>query len=310
MFERIQNSHFYALATIILWSYAYVGTRLVVLDHTIGAAQLGFIRNLTAALFFVALLRIQRAALPAPRDVPVFLLAGFLGFALYMFIFTKGMETVTGGTSAILLATIPLFTAALSAFFFRERLSPLGWLALLISFSGTAILSLWHGVFSLNVGVAWTLGAAVSMSFYNILQRYLSRRAARPYTSLQITSYSFMSAVFLSLFLLPSSAEQFLAASGSIRLTAILLGIFPSALAFLAWAKAISLGKNLSSVVNYLFLVPFTALIACYFALDELPDAGALVGGAVILAGLWLFNKALHLSRAASLKNLNLVKRG
>lgn len=305
----LKNSHVYALTTIILWSYAYVGTRIIVLEQSIGAAELGFIRNLTGSLFFIALLLIKKTALPPLRDVPLFLLAGLLGFGLYMFVFTKGMQSITGGTSAIILSTIPLFTAVLSALFFKEKLSPPAWLALLIAFSGTVILSLWNGAFSVNIGVGWTLIAAVSMSLYNIMQRYLARRAVRPYNSLQITAYSFLGAVLLTVFMLPSAADQFIAASGHTRLLAIMLGIFPSALAFLAWAKAISLGKSLTSVTNYLFLVPFAALIACFIALGELPDAGALVGGAVILSGLWLFHRALH-RQATPATNLNIDKRG
>lgn len=310
MLKSLPSSHFYALTTIVLWSYAYVGTRLIMLDHSIGAAELAFIRNLTGSLLFVAFLLIKKTALPALKDLPVFLLAGFLGFGLYMFIFSKGLETITGGTSAILLATIPLFTAILSSAIFKEKLPLLGWLGLLLAFAGTAVLSLWNGAFSVNIGVAWTLGAAVSMSFYNILQRYLARRAVRPYNSLQITAYSFMAAVLLTAFLLPSAAGQFTAASDSTKLMAVTLGIFPSALAFLSWAKAISLASSLTSVTNYLFLVPVAALIACFIAMDELPDAGALVGGAVILSGLWLFNKALHIRQKIPVTSSNLDKRG
>lgn len=297
MLDNIPRSHFYSTATIIIWSYAYVGTRLIVTEHSVGSAELCFIRNSIAMLLFILLMLARRTHLPALRDIPIFLLSGGFGFALYMYMFAKGLETITGGTSAILLATIPLITAVISSLVFQEKLPLLGWLAMGVSFSGAALLSLWHGTFSVDVGVAWTLAAAVAMSLYNIIQRYLARRAVRPYDSLQITAYSFIAAVALSLFLVPSSAEQFMAASSKTRLLIVTMGIFPSALAFLLWAKAISIANSLNSVINYLFLVPFVVLIACFLALDELPDEGALVGGPIILVGLWLYNKAMRLQQ-------------
>lgn len=294
MLNKIPKSHFYAFGAVCLWASAYVVTRLVVLDGSIGAAQLGFIRNLTSALFLSAVLGVKGFGLPPVKDWPIFLLGGLTGFALYMYLFSKALETVDGGTSAILLATSPLITALLATFIFKERLSRLAWFAMFLALSGVAVLSLWENGFNMAQGVYLTLASAVSLSCYNIVQRYLGIRGCRKYSPLQISGYCFVCAALLSLFLFPGSARQFMAAPITIKFYAVSLGILPSSIGFMFWAKALSIAKSTNSVVNYMFLTPFLALVACFLFLDEAPNAGTFVGGAIILAGFYLFRVAVR----------------
>ena len=289
--------HLYSAVTILLWSYAYVGTRFVVTESAIGTAELAFIRNFVSALIFISVLCVTKTPLPALRDVPLFLLAGGVGFVIHTITFSMGLETITGGTSSVLQSTIPLMTAAMGVLVFREKLSWKSWGAMLIAFAGTAVLSLWSGIFSINIGTLWSLLAAACLAFYNIIQRHLPHREIRPYEPLHITAYCFISATLISLFMLPSAYGQFSEASGLVQLTTVCLGIFPSAIAFVFWSKAISMTKNLASVTNYIFLTPFAVFLVCYLVLDEIPDGGTFIGGILILAGLWLFNISMRTSQ-------------
>lgn len=299
MLNKIPHSHFYALAAIFLWSFAYAGSRFVVTGGHISAYELSFIRNFTAMLCFAALLVARRQPVfPALRDIPIFLVGGLLGFAMYIALFNKGLETINGGTSATLVATVPLLSTAVASALFKEKLPRLALASMLISFSGVAVLSLWGGGLSVNIGIVWTLAAAVVVSLYNVIQRYIANvRKTRRYSPLQITAYNFFGAVLLSLYLLPSTAQQFMAAPAAHQWAGVLMGIFPSAAAFLLWTKAFSCAKSTSSVVNYLFVMPVFAIAACYFMLGETPGMETIAGGAIILSGLWLFNRAMH-SRA------------
>ncbi|MDL2307079.1 DMT family transporter [Desulfovibrio sp. OttesenSCG-928-C06] len=295
MLSRIPKSHLYAALTVFLWGFSYVGTRIVMVENTFTAGNLGFIRNLTACVFFIVLLVVKKHGIPPLRDWPIFIAAGGIGFGYYLILFNKGMETLTGATSCIVLATAPLITALIASLSFREKLSVPAWLAMLLAFAGTAILALWEGTFNVEAGVFWTLAAAVFISIYNIIQRGLSRR----YTSIQITAYSFITAIPLTIFLAPGAVGQFMEAPVLHQGVAVLMGIFPSALGYMFWAKALSVAANTSSVVNYMFLTPFIALILCFMILGELPNTGTFVGGAVILSGLWLFNTSMRRQREA-----------
>lgn len=63
-----------------------------------------------------------------------------------------------------------------------------------------------------------------------------------------------------------------------------MLGIFSSAIAYVAWAKAFAKAKQTSQVSNYMFITPFlTSLLGLLIA--EVPDQSTLVGGTIILFG-------------------------
>lgn len=128
------------------------------------------------------------------------------------------------------------------------------------------------------------LAAALLISVYNILQRALSRE----YAALAITAFSFFAGTVLLLPFAGGTAAQLATAPAEHILLACFLGVFPSALAYLLWAKAIALAPKTSGVSNYMFLTPFLALLLDYAVTGNLPAASTFVGGGIIMAGLLL----------------------
>lgn len=285
MFEHVNKSHLYAFATVSLWAFAYVFTRWIAGD--VNPFALAFLRCATAAAVFVLVLRAKGLGLPARKDWPLFLLSGALGLSVYYIFFNLGLQTVTATTSCIIMATTPLLTALAASFVFGEKLPAAAWLSLGIAFGGILILSLWNDGFAVEVGVLWSLAAALCLTGYNLIQRH-SRKMS--YTPLQVTAYSFFGATLLLIFFLPEAAGDFARASWLQKGIVVFLGIFPSAIAYMFWTKAMSLAASTSSVANYMFLTPFLALVLGLIILNEMPHAGALIGGAVILGGLGLFS--------------------
>jgi drug/metabolite transporter (DMT)-like permease len=68
------------------------------------------------------------------------------------------------------------------------------------------------------------------------------------------------------------------------------LGIFSSAIAYISWAKAISKSPKTSSVSNYMFLTPFLTGILGIAIINEKPDIQTVIGGILILTGMFLYN--------------------
>jgi drug/metabolite transporter (DMT)-like permease len=72
----------------------------------------------------------------------------------------------------------------------------------------------------------------------------------------------------------------------------IFLGIFCSGLAYLFWYAALE--KKDSSIVGvYLYLEPFVTLIGAYFFLDEEIQWITLIGGVMILLGVYLATRKI-----------------
>jgi len=67
--------------------------------------------------------------------------------------------------------------------------------------------------------------------------------------------------------------------------------VFSSAIAYVAWSKAFEKTRDTASVSNYMFLTPLVSSLLGFLIAGERPDTATLIGGAVILSGLALFNR-------------------
>lgn len=289
---KYKNSfHPYAMITIVLWSLAYVLTRLTL--QYFSAFSLGFLRYLfaSAALLVIAVfIKIKR---PDWKDIPWFLAAGGTGFFLYMIAFNQGQATVTAATASVVIATVPVITALLARFVYKEKLLAFQWVAIVIEFIGVGVLTLLNGRFSVNGGLFWLLIAAVALSIYNLLQRKLTRK----YTALQSSAYSiFLGTCLLAIFA-PVTVREISHAPTIQYLYLAILGIGSSAIAYIAWAKAFSKAKKTSQVSNYMFVTPFLTSILGFLLMGEVPDQATFIGGGIILAGVLIFNFGRPLSR-------------
>lgn len=278
-------SHCCALCAVVLWSSAYVFTKVALASFT--PATLAFLRCAVAALALLCVAARRAKSSCRARDWPVFLLSGVLGFSLYLWLFNTGQAGLTAATSCVLISTAPLITAVMAAALLHERLRPSGWLALALAFAGVLILMLWDGTLSLNDGIFWSLGAAVCISGYNLLQR---RHAGRCGT-LTLTAWSFACAALTLSPFAPEAVRRFCLAPWTHCCAVVFLGLFPSALAYLLWAKALSLAKSAGTAAAYMFLTPLFSLLLGYAVLAEVPGPGTFAGGVVILAGLALFQR-------------------
>jgi len=279
-----RRSHFYAICTIVLWASAYVFTKVALNYYTV--FSLGFLRYFVAAIVLIIAASIQKIGLPDLKDIPKFILSGLLGFTLYMITFNIGSKTLSSTTSSIIISTVPIITALIATVSLKERLKALSWIAILIEFSGILVLTLWNGIFSINTGVLWMLAAALLLSGYNITQRQYTKK----YTAFQSTTYSIIAgAVFLSIFS-PEAISQIIQAPLDQVLVVIYLGIFPSAIAYICWSKALSIAEKTSDVSNYMFVTPLLSMILDYIVILEVPDIATCVGGSIILIGLLIFN--------------------
>lgn len=278
-----KSFHPYALTTSFFWSLAYVLSRVCLKYFT--AFQVGFLRCFVASCAMLAVVLVTRMARPKLRDLKWFALSGTVGFFLYMLCFNKGCAMVTTATGNVMLAVTPVVTAVAARFLFREKLRGLQWTAIGVCFLGVAVLTALSGGFTANAGLAWLMLAVLLMASYNLLQRFLSRRCP----PLMITAYSiFFGTLELSIFA-PGAAERLPQAPASVLPLLLILGVCCSGVAYCTWTKAFSLARNASSVSNYMFINPFISSIMGLFIGDAIGLAAA-TGGAIVMAGLFLFN--------------------
>lgn len=282
---KFKNSfHPYAMIAIIFWALAFVLTRLTL--EYFSAFSLGFLRYLIASIALIFIAAFTKMKLPHRKDIPWFLLAGGVGFFFYTIAFNQGQAIVTAATGSVVIATVPLITAVLARFVYREKLMAYQWVALVVEFIGVIVLTLMTGNFSINGGLFWLLCAALALSAYNLLQRKLTKT----YTALQTSTYSILLGTCLLTIFAPAAVRDIVKVPPIQFLYIAILGVCSSAIAYVSWAKAFSKAKKTSQVSNYMFVTPFLTSVLGFLIAGEVPDKATLVGGSIILVGVMIFN--------------------
>jgi len=111
-----------------------------------------------------------------PREI---IRLGFIGWVLYQVAFVVGLNHTTAGSAAIIMTSLPLWTALLAFFMGIERLSKLVWTGLFVSMTGTAIVVL-AGNQKIGLGSEFLLGNLIVRDrIHTVVSLYSSEQETR-----------------------------------------------------------------------------------------------------------------------------------
>ncbi|MDO4176315.1 MAG: DMT family transporter [Bacillota bacterium] len=282
----------FAFITVLFWGSGFPFTRVI--GDQISSLNLGFIRCFLAAVILVVIGLISGIGKPKSiRDCGWFILSGATGFSVYFIFFNLGLLTLTSSEGSVICATTPIMTAIIVFYLYRENINGLGWLTIITAFIGVIILLFWDSIFgsadgfSIGIGVFWMFMCAAVFAIYNVLNRVLGDKG---YGAMEIVTWSAVFGAIEMLVFLPGTLTEVAAATAAADLSAIYLGVFPSAVAYYFWSKAIALADRTSEATNYLFINPLIATIIALIMLHEVPGIGTFAGGIIIIASVIVFS--------------------
>lgn len=279
------KSYLFAVAAIIFFASSFPFSRFG-LKH-FSPEALGFLRCALASIALLIIGKFNKLRAPFKlKHIGLFFLSGALGFALYLIFFNIGLRSITAATGSIIIATTPIMTASAASIIYGEKISKAGSISILTAFCGVIIIILWEGILSVDIGILWTMSAAVSFCGYNILSRKLAKMG---YTSIEIVTYSVIcAAIILSPFCIEGYKELISADLKYIG-SLLYLGILTSALGYFFFNKGIEIAEKTSDVTNFLFFNPLLASILSYLALGETLNKGTAIGGTIIIVSIIVF---------------------
>ncbi len=270
--------------TVVLWASAFAGIRAALPEYPPG--ELALLRFLVASGALVVYAVATRMPPPRAADVPAIVGLGLLGVTGYHLLLNFGEVTVTAGAASLLISSVPIFTALLAMIFLRERLSVWGWLGILVSFSGVAVVALGEGEgMTFDPRAVLVLFAALCGANYFVLQKPLLRK----YGALRLTTYGIWAGTIPFLVFLPGTIHSVSGASIGATIAVVYLGIFPAAIAYLTWNYALSRAPA-SLIASFLYLPPVLAILIAWVWVGELPTVLTVVGGFVAVVGVAIVN--------------------
>ncbi len=283
---KIKTKYTYILVilSMIFWGMSFVWSKIVLKYYEpVTTVLLRLI--ISSALMFAGLWLFKRLQRIQKQDYGLFLLSALFNPFLYFLGENYGLKYSSPTITAVLIATIPLFTPILGYFAFKERLSRLNVAGLFVSFGGV-LLMLINDDYSFNAsfeGVAWLSLAVVTAVLYSVL---LKKLAMKYDAFMIIATQNIIGALyFLPLFLI-FELQQFLSVkpTGELVSSLLLLAFFASSLAFVFFTIS-SREIGISRTNLFTNLIPVFTAIFSFIILGEQFEARKIAGMAVVIGG-------------------------
>ncbi len=277
----------------IVWGASFIATKVALKDVSpVTIVWLRFGMGV-AVLGVTVAMRKQFAALQI-KEWGYFSLLGFLGITFHQWLQSNGLETSEAGTTAWIVATTPVFMAILGWLILKEYLTGIKIAGILLAFIGVLLVVSDGNLASISIGRFGAPGdvliliSAVNWSIFSAL----SRRGLKQYSaSLMIFYVMLFGWIFTSaLFVYDGNYAELPALSRDGWLGILFLGVFCSGLAYIAWYDALQV-LSTADTGAFLYIEPLIAMVVAFFVLGEVITAAALIGGGIILFGVWLVNK-------------------
>ena len=263
---------------ILCWAYSPVGIHIALQAYA--PDNLALLRFVIASIFMAGVAGFKGVSRPRVRDFPMFTVLGLFAVTLHHIALNYGQRGVSAGAASVLAQSTPLFSALLASTVFRERISTWQWGCVLGGLLGAGVVAVGdRGFGELDGHGLLILLAAASWSLYFALQK----RYAQRYDGLTMVCFTLWSGTALLLVYLPGLPEELAQAPVSVNLAVLVLGIFPSALAYLAWAYVLT-HSTVSRAAISLYLIPPVAMVLAWVLLAQRPSMMVIVGTVIVLA--------------------------
>ncbi|MEE4167155.1 MAG: DMT family transporter [Desulfocapsaceae bacterium] len=282
------------ILTAFFWGGTFVAGRI--LAAQIPPLSSSFLRFFIASLALALILLVGRnmPGLPTRQQLPKLILLGFTGVFSYNIFFFTGLQQISAGRAALIIATTPLIITMMSALVYKEKLSFTKISGILISLTG-ALFVISNGHLSLlftggfGQGELAIIGCVLSWTAYTIFGRSvlieISPLNAVFYSSVAGSMMLLFPAVYEGLpgLLFSISTESW----GALAY----LGIFGTALGFTWYYRGINAIGTARAAV-FINMVPVFALLLSWLVLSETFKLSVIVGGFLVLGGVKLANSS------------------
>lgn len=285
--------YFKLLLTAFFWGGTFVAGRI--LKEHVGSFSAAFLRFTIAAVLLLAIVRKSEGHFPQLTRTQ-WLSIGILGltgvFAHNAFFF-KGLQLISAGRAALIIATSPVLIALLSAWLYGEKLSPLKMAGILLSVTGAVVVItrgnladlLTHG---LGIGELMIFGCVLSWVAYSLL----GKSVMQVISPLVATAYAALTGM---LFLavpawvegMPGQLSSYTALDWA---SIAYLGLFGTVIGFVWYYQGI---RQIGPLRAGLFInfVPVSAITLAFFILSEPVTISLMIGAGLVITGVYLTNR-------------------
>jgi len=269
---------------MLFWGMSFVWSSIL-LDYY-QPVTIIFIRLIISSGFlFLLIFLLKKQQKIHRKDYLLIFLSAIFNPFLYFLGENYGLKFSSSTVTAVIIATIPVFSPIVARITLNERLSWYNITGILISFIGVVVMLLNK---DMNImidpkGVLFLSGAVVSALVYSVLLKKLSS----DYSPLVLIAYQNLIGIFLFMpFFFFLEFRQFLTVTPDLKIVTsfLFLGILASSLAYVFYAKTVK-ALGISKTNIFTNLIPVFTAIFSFFILSEYFTVLKVTGILIVIAG-------------------------
>jgi drug/metabolite transporter (DMT)-like permease len=283
--RRRESAELALLLTVVIWSLNFSAVKVGV--DAIAPLAFAVARFALGASVTVAVV-VWRQGWPRfrRRDLPLLVAAAVTGITINQAAFVGALHATSAANVALLVGTIPIWTAVIAVATRQEHVARSLWLALAVGVVGVSLIVLGgqEAVGGLNtVGELLALATAASWATYSVLIRPLMRR----YSALQLSAFMMVAGTLILLpFAVPDLVQQdWSRVSANAWLALLYAAILSVSVTNILYFTAIHrIGASRAALFTY--LEPFLGALFAVLLLGESITLPQVVGGLVVLGSI------------------------
>jgi len=281
------------LLTAFFWGGTFVAGRI--LREHVGSFSAAFLRFTVATVLLLAIVRKSEGRFPKLTRAQWLSIAllGLTGVFAYNAFFFKGLQLISAGRAALIIATSPVLIALFSAWLYGEKLSLPKIAGILLSVSGAVVVItrgrltdlVTHG---LGIGELMIFGCVLSWVAYSLL----GKSVMQVISPLVATAYAALAGMlFLAIPAwvegMPGQVPSYSVAEWA---SIVYLGLFGTVIGFVWYYEGI---RQIGPMRAGLFInfVPVSAIILAFFILSEPVTISLMIGAGLVITGVYLTNR-------------------
>jgi drug/metabolite transporter (DMT)-like permease len=275
------------ILAMLFWGYTFVAFKFAL--ESFKPISIIFLRLIISVIFlFILAFSFRKLQTIKRADYKYFIILALFEPFFYFMGESFGLTYVSSTLGSVIIALIPLIVPIAAYFIYREKLTVLNWIGLLVSFAGVigVVFSSEGEIIARFKGVLLLFLAVLSAVGYSLTVKGLSHK----YNGYTITAYQNALGIVLFLpFFLWFDAGTILSVhpSSNSWISLLYLAIFGSSLTFVLFTFAIrEIGASRANIFSNLIPV-FTAIFS-YFLLKEAMPGLKVAGIFIVLIGVFL----------------------
>jgi drug/metabolite transporter (DMT)-like permease len=248
------------------------------------AVAVAFWRCALGVVVLLPFALVRRERFPGGRTLYALISSG-VALGAHFWFWISSLDYTSVAASVVLVSTQPVFVAILAYLFYREKTPVVAFAGILVALAGTAVISGDDSVGSAALlGNALALAGAVAVAVYVLIGRY-QRTTGVGVLPYSIVVYAAAAAALLPVALV--TGTPLWGYSGETWLWLVVITLGPQILGHtvLNWALRYVEASIVSGVV---LAEPVISAALAWLVLSEEPGLATLLGGVVVLLGLFL----------------------